>query len=166
MTRLVRDTQPTGCTPHRMAVRYQRVVAFNNRSEIRQAETLAIPYSHRPFRAVGRARTRWGTNSTRPQTHSGGDSSCFPHQMMSTDTGHHEKVRIHRPESWRRCSHPACSLEAFGTVQIWSYRNHFFFFFCFIVAFHCFVFLEKSHGCNEAQAGINLSANFSCLPNI
>ena len=94
-----------------------------------------------------------------------GDYSSFPHQMMSTDTGHHEKVRIHRPESWRRCSHPACSLEAFGTVQIWSYRNHFFF-FCFIVAFHCFVFLEKSHGCNEAQAGINLSANFSCLPNI
>ena len=99
-----------------MAVRYQRVMAFNNRSEIRQAETLAIPYSHRPFRAVGRARTRWGTNSTRPQTHSGGDSSCFPHQMMSTDTGHHEKVRIHRPESWWRCSHPACSLEALSDL--------------------------------------------------
>ena len=29
-----------------------------------------------------------------------GDSSWFFHQMMSTDTGHHEKVRIHRPVSW------------------------------------------------------------------
>ena len=37
---------------------------------------------------------------------------------MSTDTGHHEKVRIHRPESWWRCSHPACSLEAHQAVAV------------------------------------------------
>jgi len=31
---------------------------------------------------------------------------------MSTDTGHHEKVRIRRPESWRQRSNPACPPEA------------------------------------------------------
>ena len=36
--------------------------------------------------------------------------------MMSTDTGHHEKVRIRRPESWRQRSHPAYSPEALFEV--------------------------------------------------
>jgi hypothetical protein len=33
-------------------------------------------------------------------------------ETRSTDTGHHEKVRVHRPEEPGEGPHPACSPEA------------------------------------------------------